>query len=112
MQNDVCSMRSPHPPVHLFPTNSSDDPGSPDGDGGSLCNIHSLALALEQHVRPHFYFSIALLCMFCSGTVLLQGDPKGNLFLTGPKISKKCYNLMVFRELIKGSFGILRCQVY
>ena len=74
--------------MHLFPTNSSDDPGSPDGDGGSLCNIHSLALALEQHVRPHFYFSIALLCMFCSGTVLLQGDPKGNLFLTGPKISK------------------------
>ena len=25
--------------------------GSPDSDGGSLSNIHSLALALEQHVR-------------------------------------------------------------
>lgn len=28
---------------------SCNNPGSPDSDGGSLSNIHSLALALEQH---------------------------------------------------------------
>ena len=31
--------------------------GSPDSDGGSLSNIHSLALALEQHVRLFSMFS-------------------------------------------------------
>ena len=76
MQNNAkqwvqMQMMFPHPPLQLFLTdpsdfffsseitrqvNPSDDPGSPDGDGGSLCNIHSLALALEQHVRPPFYF--------------------------------------------------------
>ena len=32
-------------------------PGSPDSDGGSLSNIHSLALALEQHVRLFSVFA-------------------------------------------------------
>ena len=96
------------PPTHLFffsfeitrKVNPSDDPGTPDGDGGSLCNIHSLALALEQHVRPPFYFSIALLCMFCSGTVLLLLLMNFFNFLTFLPIFLMKYDFSIFLMII------------